>query len=241
MQISSMKDTRHPTLLKRCLVCCRYALLILGFSALGYCAWAFGERAVYQDWAERQLRRETIESPQESYPVRLQTSDPVRPQIWKDERDPEPLARIDIPRLAVSAMVAEGDGPRVLKLAVGHVPDTALPGEVGNVALAGHRDTFFRRLGSLKTGDLITLTTLRGKYSYVVRFTDVVGPDATWVLDPSPGQTLTLITCYPFHFLGAAPRRFIVRARRRDNPGAVESNTRLARRRQAYLQDGWGL
>jgi sortase A len=136
-----------------------------------------------------------------------------------------PLGRIEIPRLGFSAMIAEGVMPRVLKIAIGHIPDTALPGQNGNVALAGHRDTFFRPLRNVKSGDLIKLTTLSGHYWYVVRFTDVINPDETWVLDPSSGQTLTLVTCYPFYYVGAAPRRFIVRARRVDS-GDVQSDTR---------------
>ena len=82
---------------------------------------------------------------------------------------------------------------------------------------AGHRDTFFRRLGDVKTGDVIELTTPRGQYLYAVRFTSIVAPDETWVLGPSTGQALTLVTCYPFYVVGAAPKRFIVRASRLKN------------------------
>jgi sortase A len=124
------------------------------------------------------------------------------------------VGRIQIPCIGFSAIIAEGTSARVLRRAVGHVPGTALPGEIGNVAIAGHRDTFFRRLGDLKTGDVIKLTTSRGQYLYGVRFTSIVPPDETWVLNPSTGQTLTLVTCYPFYFVGAAPQRFVVRARR---------------------------
>jgi sortase A len=113
-------------------------------------------------------------------------------------------------------MVAEGDSARVLRRAVGHVPGTALPGQRGNMVLAGHRDTFFRGLGSVGKDDLIELETVRGTYRYRVQSTRVVGPDDTWVLAPSQGQTLTLVTCYPFHFIGPAPKRFIIRASRDD-------------------------
>ncbi len=132
--------------------------------------------------------------------------------------DTSTVGRIEIPRIHIAAMVAEGTTAQVLKIAVGHISGTALPGEAGNVALAGHRDTFFRRLGDLETGDVIELTTPQGHYLYGVRFTSIVAPDETWVLDPSTGQTLTLVTCYPFYFVGPAPKRFIVRASRLNNP-----------------------
>lgn len=124
------------------------------------------------------------------------------------------VARIDIPRLHISDIVAEGTSPRVLRVAVGHLAGTALPGQAGNVALAAHRDTFFRHLGELKSGDLIRITVPGKQYLYSVKFTDVVLPNETWVLQPSTGQFLTLVTCYPFHYIGPAPKRFVVRARR---------------------------
>ena len=117
-----------------------------------------------------------------------------------------------------SAMIAEGTSTRVLEMAAGHLSGTALPGQTGNVVLAGHRDTFFGQLGQLQVGDVIELTTPRGQYFYSVRFTDVVGPGETWVLQPSSGQTLTLVTCCPFCIVGAAPKRFVVRARRLATP-----------------------
>jgi sortase A len=113
-------------------------------------------------------------------------------------------------------MVAEGTSSRVLRLAAGHVPGTALPGEPGNVVLAAHRDTFFRRLGELKSGDVIRLAVPGRQFVYSVRFADIVGPNETWVLESSPDQSLTLVTCYPFYFLGPAPKRFVIRAGRID-------------------------
>ncbi len=131
------------------------------------------------------------------------------------------LGRVDIPRLELSAMVAEGATSHVLRLAVGHVPGTALPWESGNVALVAHRDTFFRRLGELRPGDIVRMTVPGAEYKYRVTFTDIVTPDQTWVVQPSSGETLTLITCYPFHFVGSAPRRFVARARRLDEDTIV--------------------
>jgi sortase A len=111
-------------------------------------------------------------------------------------------------------MVAEGASARVLRIAVGHVPGTALPGQAGNVGLAAHRDSFFRQVGKLTAGDVIRLTTRNGQYEYRVGSTAIVGPEDVSVLNPSPNQTLTLVTCYPFYFVGSAPKRFIVRANR---------------------------
>ena len=122
------------------------------------------------------------------------------------------VGRVDIPRVGVSAIVREGDDVKTLRRAVGHVPGTALPGEIGNAALAGHRDTFFRGLRDIRTGDHILLTTPGGNARYVVRSTRVVDPGEVSVLAPTRKSTLTLVTCYPFNYIGAAPRRFIVRA-----------------------------
>jgi sortase A len=124
------------------------------------------------------------------------------------------LGRLEIQRLGLSAMVMEGDDRRTLRRAVGHVPGTPLPGQRGNIALTGHRDTFFRPLRNIRPDDIITLATLQGQYRYRVRSTQVVRPDNVSILDPSQNEILTLITCHPFYFVGAAPNRFIVRAER---------------------------
>jgi LPXTG-site transpeptidase (sortase) family protein len=123
-----------------------------------------------------------------------------------------PIGRLDIPRLDVSVVVMLGDDDATLSKAVGHLPDTPLPWSGGNTALAGHRDTFFRPLERVKPGDDIYLDTPRGRFHYRVRRTVVVDPEDLWVLDPSANPTLTLITCYPFRYIGPAPKRFIVQA-----------------------------
>jgi sortase A len=125
-----------------------------------------------------------------------------------------PIGRLEIPRIHISAVVAEGTSPRVLSRAVGHAVGSALPGQAGNVTLAAHRDTFFRHLGDVRSGDIIQVDEPGHAYKYQVRFTAVVGPKDTWVLKPTEKETLTLLTCYPFHFVGPAPDRFIIRARR---------------------------
>lgn len=125
-----------------------------------------------------------------------------------------PIGRLEIPRIGLSAMVAEGDDEKTLKVAIGHLPDTPLPWQVGNSALAGHRDSFFRPLRHIQVGDDIRLATAHGTLRYRVTRHTVVDPEDLWVLDPSPTAALTLITCYPFDFVGPAPRRFVVHAER---------------------------
>ena len=124
------------------------------------------------------------------------------------------IGSLEIPRLRLSAMIAEGDDDATLKVAIGHLPDTAFPWHDGNSALAGHRDTFFRPLQDIRVGDELRVSTLHGDFRYQVRETMVVGPNDVWVLDPTDRPTLTLITCYPFGYVGKAPRRLIVKAER---------------------------
>ncbi|HTQ61394.1 MAG TPA: class D sortase [Candidatus Solibacter sp.] len=125
----------------------------------------------------------------------------------------EVIGEIQIPRLGVKAVVVQGDAPELLDRAVGHLPQTALPGDWGNVALAGHRDRLFRPLRRIRQGDTITLETSAGAYHYRVQSAFVVPATDIAVLRPSNPPELTLITCFPFNYIGHAPNRFIVRAR----------------------------
>ena len=120
---------------------------------------------------------------------------------------------MEIPKLHLSAVVFQGTDSSVLDDGVGHLEGSALPGQNGNVVLAAHRDTFFRSLRNIKRGDLITVTTPSGIRQYSVDSTEVVSPTDISVAYPTPKPTLTLITCYPFYYVGHAPKRFIVRAR----------------------------
>jgi sortase A len=123
------------------------------------------------------------------------------------------VGRVEIPRVGLSAIVFEGTTDGTLARGVGHYSGSAEPGRAGNLVLAGHRDTFFRKLRDIKDGDAVTVTTPDGTFHYVVETTEVVMPDATWVLAQGHDSTLTLITCYPFRYVGNAPQRFVVRAR----------------------------
>ena len=122
---------------------------------------------------------------------------------------------LDVPRLQLSTPVIEGDDDRTLKRAVGHLPDTPMPWKSGNSAIAGHRDGLFRPLKDVKVGDEIRFRTTREEFRYRVTKTAIVMPDDLSVLAPQSGPaTLTLITCYPFYYVGSAPKRFVVHAAR---------------------------
>jgi sortase A len=122
------------------------------------------------------------------------------------------VGRIDIPRLDLSVVVFEGTSDATLARGVGHLTGSAGPGARGNLVLAGHRDTFFRELRNIREGDEVNIKGPQGEFEYQVESTAIVEPDQTEVLKPSDGATLTLITCYPFRYIGNAPQRFIVRA-----------------------------
>ena len=124
------------------------------------------------------------------------------------------IGRIEVQRLGVSVVVAEGTEKPTLRHAAGHIVGTGFPGAIGNIGIAAHRDTFFRPLRNIQRDDIITLTTLRGEYRYKVVSTKIVDPYDVAVLNPDGTEILTLVTCYPFYFVGSAPNRFIVRAAR---------------------------
>jgi sortase A len=130
----------------------------------------------------------------------------------------DPIGTIEIPRLGVSSVVLEGEDVSALLLGVGHLSDTPLPWHDGNSVLAAHRDTFFRPLAGIRRNDVIRFSTADAEFEYVVTEMKVVEPTDLAVLDPTPAATLTLITCYPFDYIGPAPNRFIVKAERRSPP-----------------------
>jgi sortase A len=138
-----------------------------------------------------------------------QTSAMTSPAV---DMPPATVGRIEIPTLGLATRVLEGDDARTLRLGVGHIPGTAVLGPSGNVGLAGHRTTFFRSLGKISVGEEIRYSTPAGTFSYRVVSLRVVLPSAIEVLDSTPSPTLTLVTCYPFHSIGPAPKRFIVHA-----------------------------
>lgn len=123
-----------------------------------------------------------------------------------------PLAILRIPKIHLVVPVLTGTDEITLNRGVGQIAGTAAPGEKGNIGIAGHRDSFFRNLKEIGRGDIIEMETTSTSATYIVNRILVTGPDDTSVLQPSGKQTLTLVTCYPFHFIGPAPRRFVVQA-----------------------------
>jgi len=140
---------------------------------------------------------------------------PQRVAAWRAlmvDAAPAPLAVLRIARIGLEVPVLPGTSDRTLDRAVGHIEGTALPAADGNIGIAGHRDSFFRRLEGIVPGDLIEVDVLRERHVYRVERSWVVDPTDVSVLAPTPSRALTLVTCYPFYFIGSAPRRFIVRA-----------------------------
>ncbi len=171
----------------------------------------------------RRIRQETVQHTRQLPPVPEQTAKPLitveKNETAQQRRGPrwhtgQVIGRIEIARLQVSAPIIEGTDEAQLKRGAGHVPSTAAPGADGNVAIAAHRDKFFRALRNIRARDEITLDTPNGVYRYVVRSTEIVTPTDVRVLRQTPDPQLTLVTCYPFYYQGHAPRRFIVHAER---------------------------
>ena len=173
-------------------------LLAAGFVILGYCGADLLNSHLQQIKGNRELDRLLLN----------------RPEMSK-QNVPEGglVGRVEIPDLKLSAVVFQGTSAEILDRGVGHLDGSALPGQAGNVVLAAHRDTFFRSLRNIRKGDVVRMTTPSGIRTYTVDSTEVVAPTETSVMDPTPRPSLTLITCYPFYYVGHAPKRFIVHAR----------------------------
>ena len=179
-------------------------LMAVGVICLGYYIYVYTEARLYQSFEDRQLDAILSSAPpaESSAPVPRRAEPP----------NGSTIGRIEIPRLGVSAVIRAGSDARTLRLAVGYIPGTSLPGERGNFGLAGHRDTFFRKLRDINPDDEIRVTTRDGVFHYYVQRTNIVQPKDVWVLNPTSYPALTLVTCYPFNYIGSAPQRFIVRA-----------------------------
>jgi sortase A len=192
---------------------------------LGYCGFVLLDARLYETYQSRRFQQalksltpsnggaENLQP--SSLPAAKPESNPTRiesPGIAI--REGSALGQIEISAIGLEAVIMEGTDAKTLRRAVGHISGTPLPGQQGNVAIAGHRDTFFRALRNIREDDEITLTTLAGSYGYRVDSIKVVEPDDTAVLDNSDAAILTLVTCYPFNFVGPAPKRFVVRAHR---------------------------
>jgi LPXTG-site transpeptidase (sortase) family protein len=175
----------------------RRLLTFLAAAGLGAYAYWGAESRVYQASANRAFTR-MLEMPDALRPPPDYTKD------WQ--------ARLEIPRIDLETMILRGANRSNLSRGIVHIEGTALPGTGGNVGLAAHRDTFFRRLGELEVGDRILVRTLNDTYDYKVERIQVVDPSAVDVLRDVGTPALTLVTCYPFHYIGPAPKRYVVTA-----------------------------
>jgi len=178
--------------------------------ALAFACWGYLilRQACFQRTESRVLQQQIAKastSPQQDV---LQAHEAAVPL-----RHGEMIGRLEIPRVNVSVIVLEGADSSVLDVAAGHIPETALPGLSGNVGIAAHRDTFFRSLREIRAKDRLSFKTPAGIFQYGVESTEVVEPSDTGVLRQNAGEELTLVTCYPFNYIGSAPKRFIVHAR----------------------------
>ena len=208
-------------------------LFFVGISALGYCGYVALDARVSQDGQSRRFD-EALREAHAAGAADVAGTSPLMPEFVETSGaatvaraltagENIPLGRIEITSIALSAMIEEGTGTRVLRRGVGHITGTALPGEPGNIGVAGHRDTFFRKLRNIHEGDEITLTTLAGSFVYHVELISIVEPQDSQVLRDSGEKLLTLVTCYPFGFVGFAPKRFVVRARQMVDSATLSS------------------
>jgi sortase A len=223
-----------------CVRFCERALIVVGLVFLAIYgffrvhAWFF---QAYDSWSfDQSLRKRSqeVESPGiASHSDGNTQPQTQKPGAWEETLDYEGWAparilayerslarppgtivgRLLIPALDMNVMVLEGTDRWTLNRAAGHIEGTALPGQTGNVGISAHRDGFFRSLGRISQGDEISLVTLERIYTYQVESTQIVNPSETQVLEQCAKPILTLVTCYPFYFVGEAPQRFIVQAR----------------------------
>jgi len=188
--------------MKRVLRYFRGTLLVCAMSLLAYCGYVLINAWIFQRAQTDQL-------------ARLLTSPHARALKNRAHAAADGLiGRLEIPRLGVSVIIMEGTSRTILGQAAGHIAGTMFPGQPGNIGISAHRDTFFRPLRNIRQSDTIMLTTPAGAYRYRVVSTHIVSPGDVGVLKSSDEQILTLVTCYPFYFIGPAPNRFIVRATR---------------------------
>ncbi len=178
-------------------------LFFLAGAAIGIWLWSYARQAIDQKHDE-----ETFASEQQAAPVQSPAASPKAAKA----KNGAVVARLSIEKIHLRAMVREGSDDNTLDVALGHIPGTALPGQRGNVGVAGHRDRLFRRLAEVGRDDRIQLQTPAATYTYQVDDMAIVKPQALSVLAAGHGAQLTLVTCYPFDYIGSAPKRYIVKA-----------------------------
>ncbi len=205
--------------LGRGLILAERVLVAVGVLCLAVVAVSCAQQSLFQSWQARSFDRQLEQAlTNASYDQAEWSKERINRfnalQMGEFGAEVTALGRLEIPRAAVSVIVLDGTADDVLELGVGHIEGTARPGEVGNMGIAGHRDSFFRGLRNIEAGDAITLATRDGLARYEVAEISIVDPQDVEVLEPTDETALTLVTCYPFYFVGNAPKRYIVRAHR---------------------------
>jgi len=231
VQVTLKMRSAHPKRINRWIECCLWAV---GFLALATCSAVWFNARQQQAEGNQELDRRVLHSVEKARSVQPAS------RFSHPSRIPpgELIGRIEIPRLKLSTVVFEGTGDNVLRIGVGHLSGSPLPGEHGNVVLAAHRDTFFRPLRNIHNHDAIDVVTPNGTRRYRVDSTEIVTPDHVEVLAPTSGAVLTLVTCYPFDWFGHAPKRFIVRAHQLDDrSGSTERAAGRAAQTPAQQSD----
>ncbi len=210
----------------------QWTLIVVGLALLGF--WlgvrlhnALGRNSDIRSFeSAREEMQQSLPPATEPTPSgSIDTDHPVDTSLWAEDRIEEyresleheldtPLAILRIPKIKLEVAVLEGTSELVLNRGVGHITGTPRPGAGGNVGIAGHRDGYFRGLKDITEGDLIVVETLTGIEHYTITEFLVVNPPDVWVLEPTEVPSITLVTCYPFYFVGSAPQRYIVRAER---------------------------
>ena len=189
--------------------------LWLGVAALAYAGGTAAHAGIYQRYQSWKFERARVSATARNLKQAIAAPKVIEAAVVEEAvhlREGDLVGKLEIPRIGISVMVLQGLEEDTLILGAGHVPGTPLPGAEGNVAIAAHRDTFFRKLEGIMTGDSIHFATVRRTYEYVVDSTEIVDPEDTQVMESRARPELTLITCYPFYFIGSAPKRFVVHA-----------------------------
>jgi sortase A len=190
--------------------------LWLGVGALAYAGGTIAYAGIYQwyqSWMFEGARVSAIEQNLKQAAAAPNVMETAIVEEAIDLREGDLVGKLEIPRIGITVMVLQGIEENTLLVGAGHVPGTPPPGAPGNVVIAAHRDTFFRKLKGIRPGDSIEVATVRQTYEYIVDSTEIVNPGDTQVMESRARPELTLITCYPFYFVGAAPKRFVVHAR----------------------------
>jgi len=222
---------RVESVKRRVLALTADSLILAGLFGLVVWAWGLSEGALYQyvqrvqfardiagDGAGAETQKATLAPPPRldsspSLGSEVRPSRPLLPNLHPlFTRDPQLIGELDAPEIGLSVMIRDGVDDVTLRRAAGHLPSSALPGESGNFVLLGHRDTFFRPLRDIHRGDPLRIRTRGGQFTYVVESFEVTEPESV-KFDSGPSPSATLVTCFPFTYIGPAPRRFVVHAR----------------------------